>query len=180
MALWQWPGRKACSVSWEMFVSLKAHLFKQEEMNIPAERCPARAGLEIKAFTCEEENCSQSCKENCCGTVVMGKFKLYLNNLSLCAALYRCYKHTQLVFKSSPPPRGPGEENYSAVSILTSYLILSTADFGALLVFLNASLCSCTFSFSSVVRNLWKPRAIVIFLHQGCCIPSSLDEGNLC
>lgn len=155
-----------------MFVSLKAHLFKQEEMNIPAERCPARAGLEIKAFTCEEENC--------CATVVMGKFKLYLNNFSLCAALYRCYKHTQLVFKSSPPPREPGEENYSAVSILTSYLILSTADFGALLVFLNASLCSCTFSFSSVVRNLWKPRAIVFFLHHGCCIPSSLDEGNLC
>lgn len=109
----------------------------------------------------------------------MGKFN-YLKNLSLCAALYRCYKHTQLVFKSSPPPREPGEDNYSAVSILTTYLILSTADFGALLVFLNASLCSCTFSFLSVVRNLWKPRAIVFFLHQGCHIPSSLDEGNLC
>lgn len=69
----------------------------------------------------------------------------HLNNLSLCAALYRCYKHTQLVFKSSPPPREPGKDNYSAVSILTSYLILSSGDFGALLVFLNASLCSCTF-----------------------------------
>lgn len=69
----------------------------------------------------------------------------HLNNLLLCAALYRCYKHTQLFFKSSPPPREPAKDNYSAVTILTSYLILSSGDFGALLVILNASLWSCIF-----------------------------------
>lgn len=36
----------------------------------------------------------------------------HLNNLLLCAALYRCYKHTQLFFKSSPPPREPAKDNY--------------------------------------------------------------------
>lgn len=64
----------------------------------------------------------------------------HLNDSSSCAALYRCYKHTQLVFKPSPPPREPARHNYSAVSILTAYLICSSGDFGALFVFFNASL----------------------------------------
>jgi len=63
-----------------------------------------------------------------------------LNNLLLCTALYRCYKHAQLVLKSSPPPGEPAKDNYSAVSVLTSCLILGSGDFGALVVFLNASL----------------------------------------
>lgn len=132
------PGR--CLSLWK-HISFKERklTFRQKRLPLSADGAQQELACTLKLLFVKRETVLSALRRAVVPLSWWGSLN-NLNNLSLYAALYRCYKHTQLVFKSSAPPREPAKDNYSTVSILTSYLILSSGDFGALLVFLNASL----------------------------------------
>lgn len=175
-------------MSWEMFVSLKANLFerkltfRQKVLSLSADGAQQELACKLKLLFVKRKAVFSAIMKTVVSQLRWGSLN-HLSYLSSCGAPHRCYKHTQLVFTHPPPLREPARHNYSAVSTLTSYFILSSGDFGALSVVFRCFSVELHFSFVNVLRKLWKPKDKClsgVLRASYRQLDASLNEINLC
>lgn len=155
-----------------MFVSLKANLFerkltfRQKVLSLSADGARQELAYKFKLFFVKRKAVFSAIMKTVVSQLRWGSLN-HLSYLSSCGALHRCHKHTQLVFKPPPPPREPARHNYSAVSTLTSYFILSSGDFGVLSVVFSMLLYEAAFFFCKCGKKSLETQRSVFVLHQG-------------